>query len=126
MDGVVDDVELGVELGRLIFVDLDSFPQQPGIGEARRRDRGIVVRFSGGDDAHAAAALAPGLVETEQPPRRRAEIGGDDVDAPGRAHIMTDGALPGGQTPRRPARSAERRVGTAWVSPVRTRGATTT
>src|SRR3546814_17978779 len=42
MDGVVDDVELGVELGRLIFVDLDSFPQQPGIGEARRRDRGLV------------------------------------------------------------------------------------
>src|SRR3546814_7668522 len=28
MDGVVDDVELGVELGRLIFVDLDSLDRK--------------------------------------------------------------------------------------------------
>src|SRR3546814_8520278 len=46
MDGVVDDVELGVELGRLIFVDLDSFPQQPGSSEEHTSELQSLMRNS--------------------------------------------------------------------------------
>src|SRR3546814_8617079 len=41
----------------------------------------------------------------------RSERGGDDVDAPGRAHIVPEGARPGGQPPRRPADQPAQRPG---------------
>jgi len=59
VDHVVDDRELGVELGRPIFEHLDAAPQQPGISVPCGRDRCIIVRPGRGDHARPAAPGNP-------------------------------------------------------------------
>ena len=59
MDDVVDDRELGVQLGRLIFVHLDVPSEQPAVAVPRGGDRRIVVGLGGGDDPRPAARARP-------------------------------------------------------------------
>nr|GFD48456.1 hypothetical protein [Tanacetum cinerariifolium] len=91
---IVDHVELGVELGRLIFEQRHALAQQPGVGEARRGDGGVVVGLGGGDDPHRGLA-PPGPVEPPQHRRRWREIGRDHVDLGRVAHVGTHRARPG-------------------------------
>ena len=59
VDDVVDDRELGVELGRLIFVNLDAAAQQPAVAVPRGGDGRIIVGLGGGDDPRLAAPRRP-------------------------------------------------------------------
>ncbi len=94
MDDVADHEELGVELGRPIFEDMDTALEQPPISVARRRDGGVVVGFRCGDDPDLPAPAGDAGEPAKHSEAGR-EIGGDEVQLPGALHVAADGAGPG-------------------------------
>ena len=86
VDDVVDDRELGVQLGRLIFVHLDMAAEQPAVAVARGGDGRIIVGLGGGDDPRPPAPPDPS--DAPEHRARRREISEDHVE-PLRALAMS-------------------------------------
>ncbi|GLU24667.1 hypothetical protein SLE2022_405750 [Rubroshorea leprosula] len=106
--GLVDDEELGVELGRPILEDPRTAPQQPRIGVPRRRDRRLVVGLRRGDDPRRAPPRQ--AADAAEHARARREIGGDDVRAARVPQIAAERTRPRAQPPRRSAEQPAQRA----------------
>ena len=83
VDDVVDDRELGVQLGRLIFVNLDMAAEQPAVAVPRRGDGRIVVGLGRVDDPRPPAPPDPADAPDHR--ARRREISEDHVEPRARA-----------------------------------------
>ena len=92
VDDVVDDRELGVELGRLIFVDLDMAAEEPAVAVASGRDGRIIVRLGGVDDPRPPAPPDPSDAPDHR--SRRREISEDHVEPARALHVAADAPPP--------------------------------
>ena len=92
VDDIIDNGELGVKLGRLIFVHLNVPAEQTAVAVPRRRNRRIVVGFGCSDDPRLATPAEP--ANPSKHCSWRCEIGKDHVQPLPAADVAPDASPP--------------------------------